>query len=420
MSLHHPAASRARTTASIVLLIAALVLPSHATAAVKGGDLIGETTIQASPELTGAAPQMEVPAGVLETMDGEVLWGRSVDEERAMASTTKIMTAIVVLEAVTDLGERATVPVGATVVGEAGVGLHAGQELTVRQLLEAMLVHSGNDAAITLAVHVAGSEDAFAEAMNAKAAQLDVRHSRYTNVHGLDEFGHHTSAADLATLARYALQFPEFREMVAMREVRVPTGSTIKKFDASNKLLGTYDGATGVKTGWTNDAGYCLVASAERNGIGLVAVVMGAKSEDQRFAEARRLLDWGFEHYRIEQISSAEQTAALVAVSDYLDVHSAAVVAETTTAPLFDLRGDVTVSADVVDEIEAPVTRGQRLGTLSVVQGDRLLTQVPIVAAADIAAPTWWEGFKIGVTRVWRTVFGGSLQAAPVQVLPAT
>lgn len=420
MTLHQSTASRLRNAVAIVFLTMALVAPSHVSASVKSSDVIGETTIASSPQLSEQSPDMSVPAGVLQTMDGEVLWGRAVDEERAMASTTKIMTAIVVLEAVADLNEKATVPMEATKVGEAGVGLHAGQELTIRQLLEAMLVHSGNDAAITLAVHVSGSEDAFAEAMNAKATELDVRHSRYTNAHGLDEFGHHTSAADLATLARYAMQKPEFREMVGMREVRVPAGDTIKKFDASNKLLGAYEGATGVKTGWTNDAGYCLVASAERNGIGLVAVVLGAKSEDQRFAEAKRLLDWGFQHYRIEQLTSAEETAALVTVSDYLDVTAAAVVAETTSAPLFDLRGDITVSADVVDDVEAPVTKGQRLGTLSVVQGDRLLTQVPIVAANDIAAPTWWEGVKIGATRLWRKLFGGTLQAAPVQVLPAT
>lgn len=419
MPVRHLPRARLRGFVGVVLALC-LVLPSPVFASVKGSDVVGEVALSSAPGLEAKAPDMSVPAGVLETMDGEVLWGRAIDKQRAMASTTKIMTAIVVLESVTDLDEMATVPVEATTVGEAGVGLHAGQKLSVRKLLEAMLVHSGNDAAITLAVHISGTQEAFAEAMNAKAAALDVRNSHYTNAHGLDESGHYTSAADLATLARYAMQKPVFREMVAERQVRVPAGDETKTFDASNKLLGTYDGANGVKTGWTNDAGYCVVASAERDGVGLVAVVMGADSEEQRFAEAKRLLDWGFEHYRVEQVTSAESTAALVTVTDYLDRTAAAVVSESTSVALFDLRGEITVTADVVDEVTAPVTKGQRLGTLSVVQGDRLLAQVPIVAAADIAAPTWWEGVKIGATRLWRKVFGGTLQAAPVQVLPAT
>ncbi|MCE5202999.1 MAG: D-alanyl-D-alanine carboxypeptidase [Actinomycetia bacterium] len=407
-------------TAMCGLLAAALLLTSGpAQATVTPADLIGGATIGSVPSLQAQAPDMSVPAGVLETMDGEVLWGRAIDAHRAMASTTKIMTAIVVLETVSDLDERVTVPVEATRVGEAGVGLRAGQELSVRQLLQAMLVHSGNDAAISLAMHVAGTEDAFAQKMNAKAAELDMEDSHFTNAHGLDEYGHFTSAADLATAARYAMQDPVFRQIVSMREVSVPRkDGTSVVFEASNKLLRTYKGATGVKTGWTNDAGYCVVASAKRNGIELIAVVMGASSEEQRFSQAARLLDWGFTHYRVEQVTSAETTAALLTVSDYLDVRVPAVVAETTSVAVFDVRGPVTMTADTVSEVAAPVKRGDRVGTLSVVQGDRLLAQVPIVAGADVAEPGWWEGIKIGATRLWRKVFGGPLQAIPVQVLP--
>jgi D-alanyl-D-alanine carboxypeptidase (penicillin-binding protein 5/6) len=302
-------------------------------------------------------------------------------------------------------------------VGEAGVGLRVGQELTVRELLEAMLVHSGNDAAITLAIRTSGSVAGFVDAMNAKAVELDLRDSHFTNPHGLDESGHHTSAADLATMARYAMNNETFRAIVRMKDVRVPVGSGTKRFDASNLLLGTFSGANGIKTGWTNDAGYCVVASAERGGIELYAVVLGTKTESARFEQAKTLLEWGFAHYSVQQLTSADTTAALVVVTDYLDKTVPAIVAETTSTAVYDVRGPITVRADVAEEVAAPVAAGQRLGTLTVEQGGRLLSQVPIVAADAIPEPTFWEGIQIGVTRLWRKLFGGMLQAVPVTVI---
>lgn len=408
-------ARHARAIALILVFV--LLSPGLAAGEVRPTDTLGEAAVSSSKEIGAVAPDMTLPSGVLETSDGEVLWAREQDDERAMASTTKIMTAIVVLDSGLELDERVTVPFEATKVGEAGVGLIAGQELTVRQLLEAMLVRSGNDAAITLAMRTSGSLDAFVEAMNAKAGELDLRHSHFTNPHGLDEPGHHTSAADLATMARYAMGKEAFREIVRQKEVRVSVGSGTKRFDASNLLLGAFKGATGVKTGWTNDAGYCLVASAERGGIELFAVVLGTKTENARFVQAKRLLEWGFEHYTITQVTSAEETAALVAVTDYLDRTVPAVVAETTSTPVYDVRGAITVKADVAEEITAPVSEGQRLGTLTVEQGGRLLAQVPIVAAESVPEPTFWERARIGAVRLWRKLFGGTLQAAPVTVM---
>jgi len=400
-----------------LMLVAAILAPGVAAAEVRPGDLLGEQAVSSSGKLGALAPDMALPSGILETADGEVLWARDHDDERAMASTTKIMTAIVVLDSGIDLDEVVSVPSEATKVGESGVGLGMGQELTIRQLLEAMLVHSGNDAAITLAIRASGTLDAFVAEMNVKAEELSLQDSHFTNPHGLDDSDHHTSAADLATMARYAMGNDVFREMVGQEDVIVPTRSGSRKFEASNLLIGSFTGATGVKTGWTSDAGYCLVASAERDGIELFAVILGTKSEGARFVQAKRLLEWGFKHYAIRQISSAEETAALVSVKDYLDVTVPAVVAETTSTPVYDVRGEVTTKTDVVGEISAPVVEGQRLGTLTIEQGGRLLAQVPIVASGNVPVPTFWEGVKIGATRIWRKLFGGALQAAPVTVM---
>ena len=410
---------RAARGVAVVLLAIALAVASTALADVRDADIVGGMPVASAPDLRAAAPDMEVPSAILVTGDGQVLWERDARAERAMASTTKIMTAVVALERVRDLNEIVTVTDEAARVGEADVGLRSGQRMPFGRLLEAMLVHSGNDAAFAIAVHVAGSEDAFVALMNEKAAALGLVNTHYTNVHGLDEEGHHSSATDLATLAGFAMENPVFRAAVAKSSVPVPKadGSGEEVFESSNKLLTTFEGANGIKTGWTSDAGYCLVASAAREGIELVAVILGARSEKGRFTEAAHLLDWGFQHYAMRALTSAEATAALVTVSDYLDVTVPAVLAETAAAPVFDVWGDVGFSLDVPAQIDAPVAKGQRLGTLSVVQDGRLLAQVPVVSARDVVQPTLVERVRIAIVRLWRRLFGGTLQARPVTVL---
>ncbi len=409
-----------RRVAYCLLVVAlSLALASPAAADVRDADVLGGTSVASAPALRSAAPDMAVPSAILVTGDGQVLWARDADAERAMASTTKIMTALVALEQVQDLSERVTVAPEAVSVGEADVGLRSGQELPFQRLVEAMLVHSGNDAALALAIHIAGSEDAFVALMNDKAVELGLTRTHFSNVHGLDEEGHHTSAADLVTLARVAMGNEVFRAAVASKTVLLPKadGSGEEVFKSSNRLLTTFKGANGIKTGWTNDAGYCLVGSAERGGIELVAVILGARTEKGRFTEAEHLLSWGFEHYATRTLTSVDTTAAHVAVSDYLDMTVPVVVGETTATPVFDVWGDVGYVLDVPDELAAPVEKGQRVGTLSVTQGDRLLAQVPVVAARDVAAPTLVERVQVAVTRLWRRLFGGSLQAQPVTLL---
>lgn len=358
-------------------------------------------------------------AGILVTADGRELWSRAADVPRAMASTTKIMTAVVVLESVKDLDERVRVTAQADAVGESEAGLLPGESYTVRSLLEAMLVHSGNDAATALAEHVGGTQAAFVERMNEKAQELDLKETRFTNPHGLDEPGHHTSARDLATLARYALEIPEFRRIVRMPSMTLVGGRGERRFENSNKLIGSYAGATGVKTGWTDKAGYCLAASAERDGVSLVCVVLGTRSETERIVEARALLDWGFAHYRRRQVASAGTTVAALPVRDYLDVAVPAVVAETTSAAVFDLEGPLEATVTVPAAVDAPVRRGERVGTLGILQGDTLVAQVPVVAAGDVEAPAWYERLSVWVARAWRRLFGGPQQAARQVIAPA-
>lgn len=375
-------------------------------------DLIGGKPVSTAEVLAEEAPSVDMAAGILMTEDGVVLWERNADSERAMASTTKIMTALLTVENV-ELSDVVTITIEAAEVGESSIPMTAGDTMTVETLLEATLVHSANNAAFALAEYVGGDTVKFVEMMNERAEELGLTHTHFTNPHGLDQEGHYTSAHDLATLARIALDNETFAQIVGVDMVRIGSYN----YENTNELIGSYEGATGVKTGYTDDAGYCVVASAERNGIGLVAVVLGATSDSERFSEAEELLDWGFQHYATAHLVTAETTAALVPVDNYLDMTVAAVVATDVALPIFDLGEAITLVTDLPDAVEAPLDAGEELGTLSVMQGSRVLTTVPLVAASDVNKPDAWSAVKIWLTRLWRGVFGGQVEAAAVPLM---
>lgn len=265
----------------------------------------------AMPSAAAAAP-VKVPSGVIMTMDGsQTIWSRRVNARRPVASTIKMLNALVVMEH-GSLDETVTVPRAAARIKDGGVGLYAGQQITVRKLLELMLVLSANDAAETLAIHVGGSEAAFVQMMNAKAAALGLTRTHAVDPHGLSK-RERSTASDLVILARNVMADPVLRDIVSRprASVRRRNGRVVT-YRATNKLLGSYAGMEGVKTGYTIPAGFCLVAVARRGDVELVAVVLGAKSNAGRFAEMRRLLDYGFAHYVAAPVS-APTTATPVA-----------------------------------------------------------------------------------------------------------
>lgn len=238
------------------------------------------------------APTLTAQAWILVDVDsGIVLAQSNADEVRAMASVTKVMTAIVVMENA-ELDEVVRITPTAAAIGESEIGLVTGEVWTVDALLNALLIRSGNDAAVALAEHVGGSVAGFADLMNARAAELGLENSAFKNPHGLDEDGHHSTARELVVIAEEALQYPELRTMVATRLIsfRPDPSGVARDAENTNKLLGVYPGVSGMKTGTTNQAGRVLISLHERNGRTLIGVVMA--SEDH-FEDSRRLLDWG-------------------------------------------------------------------------------------------------------------------------------
>lgn len=220
----------------------------------------------------------------------------NVDQRLPMASTTKIMTALVVLLR-TEIDDVVTVSEAAAEVGEAEIGLWAGERWTVRQLVTAMAIRSANDAAIALAEHVGGSVEGFVELMNSEAARLRLRNTSFANPHGLDAEGHYSSARDLLTMTLVVMEDPFFRAAVRSAEARFPAdpSGVARVASTTNHLLSGFEGAIGVKTGFTARAGLVLVAAAERQGRRLYAVVMGSEGEGGHFRDAAKLLEYGFD-----------------------------------------------------------------------------------------------------------------------------
>lgn len=360
-----------------------------------GSDYVGSTTVTDRNLTITQVPNIDAKYGILCDADGNVLWSRSSNEKAAMASITKVMTAVVTLEHA-DLNDVYTVSANAASVGESSAGLQAGNTVSVKALLQGLLIHSGNDAAITLAEGVAGSVDAFVEMMNAKAQELSMDNTHYMNPHGLDTDGHYTSAADISVLTRYAMTDKTFRKIVGTKRVTLQYGNSTHTFSSTNSLLNTWKYCIGVKTGYTGNAGYCLASAAKKDGVELYAVVLGCSDEGQRFTDSYRLLSWGFEHYRYYQLAGESDDLLDAPVSAFLNRTVAAGVEQDTGTMLLDYDGDVSVDVALLD-LPDGVEKGGRVGTITWRQGEKVLMSAPLVAKETVGKPFVF-------TRVWTAI----------------
>lgn len=329
-----------------------------------------------APPATGAASM-----ALLDLNSGTFLAESNADERRPMASTTKIMTGLLILERCA-LDEVLTVPAEAVGVEGSSVYLYAGEKISVRTLLYALLLSSANDAAHVLALHAAGSIPAFAALMNEKAAELGLHDTQFQNPHGLPAEGHYTTAHDLARIAAAAMQNPTFREIVSTARYSVPQEGTdaTRLFLNHNRLLHTYEGAIGVKTGFTKSSGRCLVSAAERDGLCLIAVTLNDGSD---WRDAAALFDWGFAHYS-------------AFVSDDTPVELPVVGGEEASVSLLPMTSvRLTLPAnhgEIVRTVYAPrflyggCEAGEELGRMVYTCDGTELAAIPLVAAKEVRA----------------------------------
>jgi D-alanyl-D-alanine carboxypeptidase (penicillin-binding protein 5/6) len=335
---------------------------------------------------TKKPPQLDAASWVLiDLKDGAELAARASGQRRAIASTTKLMTAYLALRDLR-MGEKLVVPRYDAEPAESLAGLEKGERLTVHDLLVAMMLPSANDAAETVAQGIAGSEPAFVAEMNRAADKLGLDRTHYANPIGLDAKRNYSTAEDLTALAEELLSDKRFRRIVAMPKAKLTSGARNRTVINTNTLLRSDPTVDGVKTGHTTDAGYVLVASAKRDGVPLLAAVLGAPSETERNDETERLLDYGYGLYARED--AIERGAAEAA---------AAVRYEDGRLPLTASRGvsvevrddqEVKVDADGPAEVEGPIDAGERLGTATVTVDGRFIDRVPLVAGHAVAAPT--------------------------------
>jgi len=339
----------------------------------------------------GAGPQLSAEAAILiDVGTGQVLHESGADLPREPASLTKLMTALLTAEA-GDLDRMVTVSKRAAETGEASAQLEAGDQLRLRDLLAAALVQSANDASVALAEAVAGSEPAFVARMNARARELGLRHTHFANPHGLPAAGHLSSARDLATIAREALDHEDVRRTVALERARFSIRRPKAKEPLTREVLTTnrllrhghpehWDRADGVKTGYTRAAGRCLCASATQDGWQLLAVVLGC---DDCWADGRALLSWGFEHFRRVEVVTADVTA--------VDVHivngrapRARAVARSSIDLVLPLAQPLPTPRVSEAYTEAPITRGDEVGEMVVGRLDGTQVSATLVAVEDV------------------------------------
>lgn len=346
------------------------------------------------------AEGLDVPAPSAILMDaatGTVLYEKNADEKLPPASVTKIMTLLLVMEAL-DSGrigwdDMVTASEAAAAKGGSQVYLEVGEQMSTDEMLKSVVVSSANDCATALAEHVAGSEAAFVEKMNARAAELGMENTHFVNCTGLDDgenaSEHLTTARDIAIMSRELLTHEEIKKYTTIWMDTVRNGQF--GLSNTNKLVRFYEGTTGLKTGYTSTAGHCLSASAERDGMELIAVVLHCESSTDRFRSAKALLDYGFANYALADTQPEEP---LQPVRVILGEESTLTPVLQQTAPILIEKGElagVTRTVTLCQEVEAPVEAGQQLGTLTLSTSTRTLAEIPIIAPQSVEKLTLWE-----------------------------
>ena len=334
---------------------------------------------------------------LMDAATGTVLYENNAHEALAPASVTKVMTLLLIMEAI-DSGrigweDTVTASEAAAAKGGSQVYLKVGETMTVSDMVKSIAVSSANDCACAMAEHLAGSEGAFVELMNRRAAELGMNDTHFVNCTGLDDDpaakSHRTSAHDIAVMSRELLvNHPYIKNFTTIWMDTIRDGAF--GLSNTNKMVRYYPGCTGLKTGFTSGAGYCLSASAQRDGMELIAVVMGAETSQERFSSCKSMLDQGFANYALYSPNMQEGASVPVTLGQ---LDSVAAVPEKIPQIRVD-RGklpDVSTEISLSPQADAPVVQGQHLGTLTVRAGEEILAEVNLIAETEVPRLTWGQ-----------------------------
>ena len=393
------------------ILIFLLILLNFST--VCADDVDNEVDFEDAIEVT-ASNVSELPKTnsrryiVYDRISKSMIIGKNEDVKSAMASTTKIMTTIVILEKA-DLNEKVTVSAKAGGTGGSRLGLKRGDKASVRDLLYGLMLRSGNDAAVALAEHVGGSVKGFAELMNEKAIELGLTNTHFVTPHGLDDANHYTTALELAKLTDYAMNNETFAKIVGTKSTTIYINNQSRQINNTNELLGVLNGVVGVKTGFTNNAGRCLVTETKRNNMDIITIVLGADTKKDRTKDSVNLIEYTFSKYKMynleEQIieefnkwKNINEKRILIIKGKTSNPKLALGAIEKATIPICD-NDKIEYSINALTEVEAPVEQWNVMGTLTVKLNGEILENIDIVNVNEVQKRDWKDYFKIVLNR---------------------
>ena len=393
------------------MLIFLLILLNFST--VCADDVDNEVDFEDTIEVT-ASNVSELPKTnsrryiVYDRISKSMIIGKNEDIKSAMASTTKIMTTIVILEKA-DLNETVTVSAKAGGTGGSMLGLKRGDKASVRDLLYGLMLRSGNDAAVALAEHVGGSVKEFAELMNEKAIELGLTNTHFVTPHGLDDANHYTTALELAKLTDYAMDNETFAKIVGTKSTTIYINNQSRQINNTNELLGVLNGVVGVKTGFTNNAGRCLVTETKRNNMDIITIVLGADTKKDRTKDSVNLIEYTFSKYKMynleEQIieefnkwKNINEKRILIIKGKTSNPKLALGAIEKATIPICD-NDKIEYSINALTEIEAPVEQWNVMGKLTVKINGEILENIDIVNVNEVQKRDWKDYFKIVLNR---------------------
>ena len=331
---------------------------------------------------------------LMEKTTGQVLYAVNEHEKLEPASVTKIMTILLVMEAIDGGALRyddvVTASAYACSMGGSQIWLKENEQMTVEDMLKAVCVVSANDCSVALAEHLAGSSEAFVEKMNRRAQELGMADTTFVNPTGLPAQGHVTSAYDIALMSRELIaNHPDIRRFTTIWMDSLRDGESA--LTNTNKLVRYYPGATGLKTGSTDSAQYCLSATAERDGMELIAVVLKSPTSTQRFEGAKTLLNYGFAAYGLAEAAPQEPLRPIPVVLGEEAAVTPEICGETGILAPKEKLAAMTVRTELQPQLEAPVEKGQPVGTLTVLSGEETLAELPLVAGEDVPRLTYWK-----------------------------
>lgn len=336
---------------------------------------------------------------LLDAQSGKVLYEKDPHKILYPASMTKLMTLVIAMEALEQekvkMSDILTASENAASYGGSRIFLTAGEKLTFYDMLLGVALASGNDASVALAEHIAGSHEGFVELMNKKAEELGMKDTHFVNCNGLHDPNHVTTAADFAKLALYALEFPELRKICTIKHYRIREDTRPFQYDNKNKLLWWYQGTEGFKTGWTSDSKYCFTGTVERNGLRFVSVVMGVPIAKGHFYDTQALWNWGYSQYVFKEFYKEDESLGEVKVGKGINNRVEAVPEKKVGITLAKGKDkNVTARVELTPLVNAPVKKGQVIGSVAIIQDNNVLERTNLLAVEDVAKGSWLEEFK--------------------------